>query len=254
MSDTADTLSASTSQTTNNQATSTINIGREERLLSTIGGAGLLAFGLSDRSRPAWWLATAGGVVLLYRGLTGHCPAVEAMSANHANQSGTKNMAVPHHQGVLVERAITIQQPAEKLYTFWHDLTHLPRFMDHVESVWDLGNGRTHWRVKGPAGTHVEWDAEIINDEPNRLIAWKSLANTDVNHAGSIRFTPVSGGDATEVKLTLNYAPPAGVVGMAIAKLFGEEPAIQAESALQRFRQLMETGEIPTVEGQPKGR
>lgn len=233
--------------------TSTINVGTQERWASVLGGGALMAYGTSRGTLPGIVMALAGGA-LLYRGVTGHCPLNEAMGRNTANVSGTKNMAVPHHQGVLVEKAVTIQRSPEDLYRFWRDLENLPRFMHHLESVAASGDGFSHWVAKAPAGMTVEWDAEIINDVENEIIAWKSLEGTQINHAGSVRFSPAPGNRGTEVKVSLNYAPPAGHLGVIIARLFGEEPTIQVEQELIRFKSLMEAGEIPTTEGQPRGK
>jgi uncharacterized membrane protein len=232
--------------------TSTINLGRHERWASILAGGVLMTLGATRKSWGGIGMVVTGGYAL-YRGLTGHCPYNEATGRNTANVSGTKNMAVPHRQGVLVEKSVTVQRNADELYRFWHDLENLPRFMKHLVSVTTGEDGRSHWVAKAPAGRSVEWDAEIINEEADRLIAWKSLENSEINHAGSVRFAPAPGDRGTEVKVTLNYAPPVGHLGAVIAKLFGEEPEIQVEQELIRFKNLMETGEIPTTEGQPRG-
>ncbi|HYE02535.1 MAG TPA: SRPBCC family protein, partial [Phycisphaerales bacterium] len=156
--------------------------------------------------------------------------------------------------GIHVEKAVTINRPAEELYRFWRQLENLPRVMGHLERVEVIDNTRSHWVAKAPAGFEVEWDAEIINDEPGALIAWKAVEGSQVPNAGSVRFLPAPPGRGTEVKVTLEYLPPAGRLGAAIAKLFGEEPSQQVRDDLARFKQLMESGEIASVEGQPAGR
>ncbi|MGE5612529.1 MAG: cyclase, partial [Bacillota bacterium] len=104
----------------------------------------------------------------------------------------------------------------------------------------------------GPAGSHVEWDAQVINDEENSLIAWRSQEGASVDNAGSVRFVP-AGDRGTEVRVVLEYIPPAGQIGFMVAKLYGEEPRQQVSEDLYHFKQLMETGEIPSTEGQPQG-
>jgi uncharacterized membrane protein len=126
--------------------------------------------------------------------------------------------------------------------------------MDHLESVTVQDDKRSHWVAKAPAGTTVEWDAEIINEKENELIAWRSLDGADVDNAGSVRFSEATGGRGTVVKVSLEYDPPAGIIGSLIAKLFGEEPSQQVQEDLHRFKQVMETGERPTTEGQSSGR
>ena len=117
--------------------------------------------------------------------------------------------------------------------------------MSHLKEVRVLDEKRSHWVACGPAGYTVEWDAEIINDEPNALIAWRSLEGSDVDHAGSVRFVPAPGGAGdrgTEVKVVMDYIPPAGRLGALIAKLFGEEPQQQIQEDLRKFKRIMETG------------
>ncbi|MDB6028346.1 MAG: cyclase/dehydrase, partial [Verrucomicrobiales bacterium] len=149
---------------------------------------------------------------------------------------------------------IIVERSAEDLFEFWRHFERLPVIMNHLESVEMLGHNRSRWVAKAPAGMHVEWDAEIINEHPNELIAWRSLEGADVENAGTVRFQPAPGGRGTLVKVDLEYIPPAGVIGAKIAKLFGESPEKQITVDLRRFKQLMETGEIARTEGQPAGR
>jgi uncharacterized membrane protein len=153
-----------------------------------------------------------------------------------------------------VRRSVSIRKSPEELYQFWRNFENLPRFMFHLESVKVTGGTRSHWVAKGPAKSKVEWDAEIIDDEPNHLIAWQSLPGSDVENWGTIRFEPSPQTKETIVIVDLGYNPPAGMVGVLVAKLFGESPEQQVKDDLRHFKQLMETGEIPTIEGQSAGR
>jgi uncharacterized membrane protein len=148
---------------------------------------------------------------------------------------------------------MTINRSPWDLYQFWRNFDNLPRFMKHVKSVNVIDEKRSHWVVDGPAGKSVEWDAEIINDEPNALIAWRSLANATVDNAGSVRFVPGPEGRGTEVRVVIDYIPPAGVVGKWVSMLFGKNPESEIREDLRRFKRVMETGEVPTTEGQPRG-
>lgn len=152
-----------------------------------------------------------------------------------------------------IQKTFTLLRPADELYEYWRDVSHLATFMDHVKSVTVDGDRKTHWVVKAPAGQTVQWDAEIRDDEPNRRIAWRSLPGAQVKNAGEVQFRPAPDGRGTEVRVTLEYKPPAGTAGATLAKLFGEEPSQQLDEDLYRFKQLMETGRIPTTEGQPHG-
>ena len=155
---------------------------------------------------------------------------------------------------VIEARAtITVDKALEEVYWFWHDFENLPRFMAHLESVRVTGEGRSHWRAKGPAGRAVEWDAEIVEERPDELIAWRSLAGADVDNSGYVRFTPAPGGRGTEVRVELRYAPPGGSAGAAVAKLLGSEPGQQVLDDLRRFKQVLETGEVVRSDALPEG-
>lgn len=152
-----------------------------------------------------------------------------------------------------VKKAITVNEPPETLYQFWHDFANLPRFMEHLDSVRVTGEGRSHWTAKAPAGATVAWDAEIVEDRPNELIAWRSLDGAAVDNAGAVRFAPAPGGRGTEVRVEFQYDPPAGALGATVAKLFGEEPGQQVADDLRHFKQVLETGEVTRSDASAKG-
>ncbi len=147
-------------------------------------------------------------------------------------------------EGIKVQQQVTIAKTPEELYRFWRNFENLPRFMDHLESVAVVDERRSHWVAKGPAGTRIEWDAEIHNEIPNELIAWRSLPGAEVDHAGSVHFEPSTAG-GTEVRVVLRYDPPGGRAGAAVARLFGEEPSQQVAEDLRRFKQVMEAADLP---------
>jgi uncharacterized membrane protein len=153
--------------------------------------------------------------------------------------------------GIHVEQAVTVYRPVAEVFRFWRDFDNLPTFMNHLQAVSQREGGISHWVARGPAGTTVEWDARIINEIDNKLIAWQSLEGSMISTAGSVTFRDTPRG--TEVRVHLQYNPPGGRVGAAFAWLFGEEPSAQIREDLRRFKQLIETGEIPTVSGQPVG-
>jgi uncharacterized membrane protein len=144
-----------------------------------------------------------------------------------------------------VRESVRLELPVAEVYRFWRRLEHLPRFMRHLNRVTELTDGRSHWVAEGPAGLAVEWDAEIINDIENTLIAWRSLPGSDVVTAGSVNFDTVRGGRGTQVNVHLQYAPPAGKASALVASLFGREPAQMIREDLRHLRQLLETGETP---------
>jgi uncharacterized membrane protein len=231
-----------------------VNVTEPERWASALGGAALTAWGLKqlrDERSPAGAMIAAAGASLIARGATGHCPVYAA--AGVTTRSDTRE-ALGGSRGVNVEQAMTINRRPDELYAFWRKLERLPRIMSHLISVNEIDSRRSHWVAKGPAGRKVEWDAEIITEIPNELIGWRTLADADVVSAGSVRFKPAPGNRGTEVHVRLQYEPPAGKIGATVAWLLGSEPAQTIQEDLRRFKQLMEAGEIPTIEGQSRGR
>src|SRR5207244_87837 len=138
-------------------------------------------------------------------------------------------------------------------YRFWRNFENLPRFMNHLESVKTQGDRRSHWVAKGPLGMPAEWDAEIITERANELIGWRSLPGSEVDTTGSVHFLPAPGGRGTEVKVVMKYDPPAGKVGAAIAGMLMHAPGSEIKEDLRRFEAIMEGGECPSTEGQPRG-
>lgn len=143
-----------------------------------------------------------------------------------------------------VTKIVTINRPPEEVYRFWRNFENLPRFMEHLESVTVLDDRRSRWKAKAPAGRSVEWDAEITEDRPGEMIAWRSVEGSDIGNRGTVRFLRAPQGRGTEVRVDLQYDPPGGMLGATIAKLFGEEPGIQVDGDLRRFKQVMEIGEV----------
>jgi uncharacterized membrane protein len=228
------------------------NVSRSERWVAGVAGGVLLACGLR---RPSWRgvLLTLGGGGLLHCAATGRSLFYELLgvSTTHTT-SGVAS--VRHMRGIKLERGVTIVKPPQELYRFWRKLGNLPRFMKHLESVRTIDDKRSHWLAKAPGGTRIEWEAEIYNEKENELIAWRSLQNADVNNAGSVHFTALPDGRGTEVKVVINYEPPAGRLGAAVAKLLGEDPAQELEEDLVRFKQLMEGSGVPTMTTQDSSR
>ena len=221
----------------------TINLSIAERWISMLSGGALAA--LAFRQRGA--LGVVLGLLSWYftnRGLTGHCVVYEKFDINTAVKTNPDAVSVPHQQGVHVEKSIQINRSPEELYSYWRNFENLPSIMRHLESVEVLDGNRSHWVAKGPAKSKLEWDAEIVNDIPFQVIAWRSVDNADIANAGSVRFKDMDG--ATNVEITMEYVPPAGKLGQAVAKLLGAEPEIQIEDDLRRFKQLAETGKTLT--------
>jgi uncharacterized membrane protein len=218
-----------------------VNVGGTERVLSILGGVPLILYGFSRRSPAGLGLSLIGGD-LLYRGVTGNCAIYQTLGIDHGATFQGAQTSVPYEQGIRVEESVVVSRPRSEVYAFWRNLEHLPDFMDHLESVKVVNDTRSHWVAKAPAGTQVEWDAEIINDEKNERIGWRSLPGSEIPNAGSVQFLKGPGGHGTRVKVELEYMPPAGPLGAAVAKLFGEEPSQQVRDDLQRLKALLENG------------
>jgi uncharacterized membrane protein len=226
------------------------NIGEGQRLLSAIVGTGLMLEGWRRRSLAGGALAFAG-IGLLYRAASGYCPALGAMGIDMRGVQDTNRLGrrkVSTEQSTKIRRSIEINRPPNELYKFWRTLDNLPRIMSHLQSVEVVTDRFSHWIVKTMAGLPtIEWDAEIINDVENERIGWRSLNDADVDHAGSVEFEPIGGdGRRTKVTVTMQYAPIAGRLGAAVAKLVGEDPDLKIAQDLQRFKESMEAGKAVT--------
>jgi uncharacterized membrane protein len=190
------------------------------------------------RNRVAIAAAAVAGVALL--------DVVSSMQ-----QSSTQNAAGSADSNL--EKCITINRSADECYRFWRDFENLPRFMKHLESVQHTTGNRSHWKAIGPAGSSVEWDAEITADRPGELLSWRSIEGADADNAGTVRFEPAAGGRGAIVRVEMQYSPPGGKAGALVAKLFGENPDRQIDEDLRHFKQLIETGQIATTAGQSSG-
>lgn len=228
-----------------------INVGDSERWLSLVGGGLLGIYGLTRRSLGGLALAAAGGS-LAYRGVTGHCSLYGALGLNTADHRGPAT-SIPAGHGVKVEESVIINRDPADLYRYWRNLENLGRFMHHLERVERIDDRRSRWVARGPLGAPVSWEAEIINDKPNELIAWRSREGSTVDTAGSVHFRRLPDGRSTEVRVVLKYDPPAGKAGAAVAGLLGASPECQIREDLQRLKQVMETGGASTSSGQPAG-
>ncbi|HEY0548250.1 MAG TPA: SRPBCC family protein [Verrucomicrobiae bacterium] len=202
-------------------------------------GAALRSNG-SDKSRIALATAAVAGVTIA------DVLCSQQLARKYPHEKAGK--------GVRIKKSITINRSPEELYRFWRDFENLPRVMNHLESVRVQDDRHSHWIAKAPLGHTVEWDAEIVRDEPNKLIAWRSLKGADVENWGTVSFAPATRGRETVVRVELEYHPPGGVIGAKLAKLFGKAPEQQVSSDLRPFKQLMETGEIARTSGQPAAR
>jgi uncharacterized membrane protein len=230
-----------------------VNMASWDRAISIAAG-GLLA-GSGVAKRWSGLPQALFGVALIQRGLSGHSLFYEIFGVRTAPLGqGAATTSVPYELGLPVDRSITINLPRPEVFRFFRNLGNLSQFLHHVQSVIETAEGRTRWVVRGPLGRIVEWDAVLHNYRENELIAWRTLPHADVDHAGSVLFRDAPGGRGTEVRIELQYNPPAGAAGALISKLLGEDPTQQIEDDLRRLKQILEVGEVLTTEGQPHGR
>lgn len=224
------------------------NINNIERAASAAAGSVLGLLGLRRRDATGLLLMGAGGA-LLYRAASAHCPAYHALDLSTATAA---QRARP--TGVTFTQCVTIDRPAEELYSCWRDYENLPKFMTHLQSVEARENWLTHWVADAPRllGGRVEWDAVTTIDDKNRRIAWRSLPSSLIEHHGSVEFLPAGNRGAT-VRVNMHYEPLFGRLGKWGAKLFGKSPEQQIHEDLRNFKRRIEVGELPTIEGQPRG-
>ncbi len=262
--------------------------GKYSGLLRILGAREIASgIGILSQRRPtgaAWSrvggdaidLALLGAAFASHRAKRGRLTAataavagVTALDVICSRELSRRSSATAPDGAMRVAQSVTINRSPEEIYKFWRTFQNLPSFMKHLESI-EVGRAirqmgsevreeitgdiYSHWIAKAPAGMTVEWDAEIIEDRPNEMIAWRSLEGADVDHMGSVRFERARGGRGTIVRARLQYSPPAGVIGASIAKLFGEDPNWQVKDDLRRLKQIMEAGEVLTTEGQSDGR
>jgi uncharacterized membrane protein len=239
------------------------NVGSAERVLSVAGGTALAVYGIDRGGLPGGLLAVLGAE-LIRRGATGHCLVYDALNVStasdatahgpHRDLPASQAATVRASRAVKIEHTVTVMRPASELYAFWRNPANIARVVDGVEAVDVASDTTVRWRARGPAGSPLEWDAQIINDIPDELIAWKSVGDADLPNAGSIHFRSAPNARGTVVRLVVEYEPPGGHLGAWIVKLMGEKPSRQMSDALRRFKQLAETQDILTNEGQTSGR
>lgn len=219
-----------------------INVGSIERKASLVGGAALAASGVAQLTHrkilPGLAMMAAGGM-FMYRGKTGHCDLYEKMGVDTAG-------ADVH--GLTVEKVMTINRRPQEVYDFWHNFENLPRFMKHLDTVQTIGVTTSHWKAHGPGNISVEWDAEMTEDQPGRRISWRAVENADIPNEGKVEFNEAPAGRGTELKVRIQYYPPAGTAGKVAAKILHGLNARQIEEDMKRLKQILETGEAVTSE------
>lgn len=222
------------------------DVGRGTRIVSAVVGGALLVFGVRRRTLPGTFAALVGGW-LLHRSVPGRSPLPDAF-----DDDGDESEAAPVE--TEVERTITVGKPADELYEMWRDPEQLSRVMGHFADVSPVDGDRLHWTASGPFGRDMEWKTRFVESRSGEFLRWESLEDAAVANEGSIRLASAPADQGTEVTLRLRFDPPGGRLGHAAMEFAGFVPAVLAKKALHRFKSLAETGEIPTLEGNPSAR
>ncbi len=210
------------------------------------GGAALFAYAARERNLKGLGAALAG-VPLAFRGATGRW-VPRTFTRDTAEAPKEQEAAAPFK----VHASLTVNRPADELYAFWRRLENLPRFMKNLESVHEE-KGISHWVGKSPLGMKISWDARIVDDQPGRVISWRSLTDSQIDNSGWVRFEPATGNRGTVVRVHMDVQTPENLFGRALARLNHQGVELEVQSDLRRFKALLEAGEVPTIEGQPAG-
>ena len=217
----------------------------------------VISGGGSIARKAGWWSGIAGGGALAVVGLTRRSWPGVAMAAAGGLMiaGGVRQLRNKRPEGIHVERSFLINRSVEEVYNFWRNFENLPKFMRHLKSVSVKNDKESTWEARAPIAGSVTWDAEIIDEQQNSFIVWRSKDGAVVPNNGSVLFEKASdyhGG--TKLTVVLNYDPPAGRLGSIFATMFGEDADQQVREDLRKFKQLMEAGEVATTVGQSHGR
>ena len=212
-----------------------VNVGQTERMLSAIAGGALALYGLR-RGSLGGLLVAGVGAALGYRGISGNCQLYEKLGIDSA--AARPNVG---NLGVKIDKEIVVNAPPERLYGIWRNFENLPKILSQIERVEILSPTRSRWTLKAPVS--ISWEAELINDKLNQLIAWRTVGNQSVEHAGSVTFEPIGDG-GTRVHASLQYDPPGGQIGHAVASLFSEDAGTKVEQDLANFKRAVEEGRL----------
>ena len=195
--------------------------------------------GVRTPDRSAHLLLAAVGGAMLYRAISGFCPLYRLLSMPSGQHS---TIGVPSGQGVKCVETVEVDGAPSEVFAFWRQLSNLPLLFSHLDSVVESENKRSHWIALGPLNKRVEWDAEIINERPNELIAWRSIPGSSLDTAGSVHFEPREEG-GTKVQLSLKYDPPGGRLAISIAELLGEGLGEQLVEGLHKLQWVLSANE-----------
>ncbi|MDB5195927.1 MAG: hypothetical protein JWP88_297 [Flaviaesturariibacter sp.] len=212
-----------------------VNVGQNERLISTALGAFLLSSGINNLFKHPVnsLIKTAIGGMLLYRGASGHCPVYSSLG---------KTKDVEHTSAVNIRTNMIVNKPKDEVYAFWRKLENLPLFMKHLAAVTEIDAKHSHWEAAVPGNIgKIKWNAEIVKEEEGEMIGWQSIANSMINNAGKVVFSEALGGQGTELEVVISYHPPAGELGAGIAKALNPVFERIIRQDVMNFKEYIET-------------
>lgn len=224
------------------------NLTRFDRWAYLGGGLAMLALGMR-RGAIGKALFGGGGAWLLTQAWSGRNPMFKPLDI----RINRRPQAAEARETVVVSEAVSIRAPRAEVYRAFHDLATLPRFMRNIEWIHEVDETHSRWCAKAPTGGTFEWDSEIIEDDPERVIAWRGTRDGKLLHFGSVRLDDAPGDRGTLLRVHLEYVPVGGSIGTALTRLIGREPQPQMREDLRRLKQMLEAGEIATTEGQSAG-
>jgi len=210
-----------------------VNVSKPERLLMIAAGSYLLYRALKKDDKTNVLEGISAGA-MLFRGVSGYCPAYDLVEKTGAGKSGN----------VKITTSMTVNKPVSEVYNAWRTLTNLPLFMDHLHSVAEIDQHKSEWKAKIPGGLGtVSWQAEILMDEPNKLLSWHSMPGSTIDNSGKVKFT--DNGTSTDVEVTISYHAPLGKAGEIAAKLFNPVFERMVTRDIENFKKYIEVGTAP---------
>ncbi len=216
-----------------------VDVGMVERGLAIFSGVGLLVIG-ARMGGIKGLIVILCGADMIFRGITGHSWLYRLFGVNTAAINPAREAAVPHQQGMRIEECIVINRPVDVVYDYWRNFENLPTFMRNLKDVDVIDDDRSRWTASGPAGITLTWEAEIINEKVDEMIAWRTTNGASVPHAGTVTMKATPDGRAAELTLKMEYMPPGGALGQMFATVLGQNPQKQTRDDLQRLKDILE--------------
>jgi len=216
-----------------------VNVNKLERIASILAGTALIYKGLKSNDAKMQLPMAIGGLALLFRGSTGHC-SVYSLAGKKKLPDTVKN--------INIITKMTVNKPRLEVYNFWRKLSNLPLFMEHLESVEEISDHRSHWVAKVPAHLgKIEWDAEIAKEIEGELIGWNSLPNATINNAGKVEFRDADE-HGTELTIVITYRAPFGDVGEGIASWLTPMVKKMIVKDVKNFKRFIEAGDVAALD------